>query len=310
MAKRNDVPPLNETKPGLGGCGILLVIVSFVLSIWFTVAGMIGLFIGACMCLFAAIKKLGEKKDSGVASETDSQRKDASVSSLSLEALARQSLKKANSVEKQDDDVAQIVERLYSAKSKNSEHYAMVYRDWEGNETQREIDFHNFLFENDKLYIMAWCHLRNEIRQFAVSRIVRLFDANGAEISQPEQYFERMYQESDSFKVAKFFESHFDELMLLVFLAKADGRMMKNERAVIAEYIRCTLGGVDEQFLDNEIKTWQCEFEQFGKSLKSFAAKPQDEKAALASFAEKMYGFKKSPDAMETAALQKIKGAV
>lgn len=293
MAERNDVPPLSETKLGLGGCGILLIAVSCVLSIWFTVVGLIGVFVGACICLFAAIKKLGQKKDSGVAFETDSHTADMAVSALPPEDLAMQA-----------------IEKRKIANPVDVRRYMMVYHDWEGNETQREIDFHNFLFENGKLYIMAWCHLRNEIRQFAVSRIARLFDVNGAEISQPEQYFERMYQESDNFKVAKFFESHFDELMLLVFLAKADGRMMKNERAVIAEYIRCTLGSVDEQFLDNEIKTWKCEFEQFGKSLKSFAAMSHDEKATLARFAEKMYGFKKSPDAMETAALQKIKGAV
>lgn len=118
-----------------------------------------------------------------------------------------------------------------------------------------------------------------------------------------------MYKSTDDFKFTAFYENHYHELMLLVFLARADGVMRKNEMELIAEYVRAAGFAGSAEFVQEKIKSWKCVFEQFGKSLKTTKELPADVKTTLGDFAEKIYALKTNPDAMETAALQKIKAA-
>lgn len=187
----------------------------------------------------------------------------------------------------------------------SKDHYTLFYTDFNGNKTRREIDFKEFL-EDGKLYIKAWCHLRKDLRQFDICRIERLFDCAGKEIPNPEIYFRQMYKNSDGCKIADYFKSHFVELEVLVFLARADGQMRKNEREVVAEYIRRTLPDVSSDILDSRIKACSCEFSDFKNGLKLLAEEPAELRNALVDSAEKIYALKKSPDAMETGVFQKI----
>lgn len=198
-----------------------------------------------------------------------------------------------------------VMKNRAAAHGKN--HYTIEYMSYTGDTTRREIDLQGFQEEPGKLYINAYCYLRQDMRQFAVWRIVRLFDADGKEIISPETYFEKMYRNTDEVKISQFFEFHADELDALVFLARSDGQMRKNERAVIAEFVQKSLSIENDSALDEKIKYYRCEFSQFKKSLKNLAQRSDDARETLVSFAEKIYNMKKSPDAMETATLQKIK---
>ncbi|MBD5437688.1 MAG: hypothetical protein HDR37_03815 [Treponema sp.] len=226
--------------------------------------------------------------------------------------LAQQQVKSpSNSVQDQNDDLEQIVEKFtYKANavptsSVTRNHYTLFYTDFNGNPTRREIDLKEFL-DDGKLYIRAWCYLRQDIRQFDICRINRLFDCSGQEIPCPEQYFRQMYKNSDECKIADYFKSHIFELKILVFLARADGQMRKNEREVIADYIRRTIPEVSNQILDSRIKACSCEFSEFTKLLKLFSGESAEKRTAIVDSAEKIYSLKKNPDAMETGIFQKI----
>ena len=94
--------------------------------------------------------------------------------------------------------------------------------------------------------------------------------------------------------------------MVLLFLARADGTMRKNEREIIGQYVKNLLSVSSESALADEIKSWKCEFAQFGKSLKAMKEKSLDLKKSVFESAKAIYELKKTPDPMETAAYQKI----
>ena len=54
------------------------------------------------------------------------------------------------------------------------------YRDYSGEVTFREIRPMGITRSNDKLYLEAYCYLRNEIRNFRVDRIVKLIPSGAS----------------------------------------------------------------------------------------------------------------------------------
>lgn len=68
------------------------------------------------------------------------------------------------------------------------------YTDFEGNVTNRNISIKYIYEENRKIYIRGFCHLRNEMRTFKITNILKIF-INGAEISEPEIYFKNKIED-------------------------------------------------------------------------------------------------------------------
>lgn len=73
------------------------------------------------------------------------------------------------------------------------------YTDFEGNVTNRDISIKYIYEENRKIYIRAFCHLRNEMRTFKITNILKIF-IGGAEISEPEIYFKNKIEDLNFFK--------------------------------------------------------------------------------------------------------------
>lgn len=68
--------------------------------------------------------------------------------------------------------------------------YVIEYMDAVGNVTKRTIDFEGLIKGRSADWqIYAYCHLRNDYRQFKIANIRRLWDSFGHEISNPVQYF-------------------------------------------------------------------------------------------------------------------------
>ena len=62
------------------------------------------------------------------------------------------------------------------------------YRDANGNVTNRDISIRYLYDDNGRIYIRAFCLLRNEMRTFRIDNICKMY-IDGAEISEPEIYF-------------------------------------------------------------------------------------------------------------------------
>lgn len=62
------------------------------------------------------------------------------------------------------------------------------YRDAKDNRTNRDIVIRYLYDDGGKTYIRAFCLLRNEMRTFRIDNIRKMY-IDGAEISEPENYF-------------------------------------------------------------------------------------------------------------------------
>ena len=68
------------------------------------------------------------------------------------------------------------------------------YIDANGNVTNRDIAIKYLYDDNGKTYIRAFCLLRNEMRTFRIDNIRKMY-IDGAEISEPENYFAEKVKE-------------------------------------------------------------------------------------------------------------------
>ena len=62
------------------------------------------------------------------------------------------------------------------------------YRDAQDNQTNRDIVIRYLYDDGGKTYIRAFCLLRNEMRTLRIDNIRKMY-IDGAEISEPENYF-------------------------------------------------------------------------------------------------------------------------
>ena len=110
-------------------------------------------------------------------------------------------------------------------------------------------------WEND-FALLAYCHERESHRTFKLSGIKSMCDIETGElISDPYSYLIQRFQDSPIGKWTKFLSEFENEVLILVFVAKADNRMTAKERKIIYNYVclrsRDTL---DFEIIDSEIK--------------------------------------------------------
>lgn len=210
-----------------------------------------------------------------------------------------------------ESDIAQaaynsVMEKRVDYAPQTSEQYTLIYKDAAGNETRRVIDLQGFMWE-ENFYIVAYCHLRNAQRQFSLDRIVSLYDSGGNEIQNPKEYFLALYKQTPKYKTENALKEKAEQLSLLVFLARADGAMRKNEREIILKYLDSQIQNLDLDAAEKRVKTLQCDLRAFSQILKNAQQWPGAEKQMLLSCVNQMYSLKKTPDPMEKAAFEKIK---
>lgn len=148
---------------------------------------------------------------------------------------------------------------------------------------------------------------RKAQRQFSLDRIVSLYDSGGNEIQNPKEYFLALYKQTPKYKTENALKEKTEQLSLLVFLARADGTMRKNEREIILKYLDSQIQGLDLDAAEKRVKSLQCDLRTFNQILKNAQQWPGAEKQMLLSCINQMYSLKKTPDPMEKAAFEKIK---
>ena len=211
----------------------------------------------------------------------------------------------------QETDIAQaaynsVMEKRVDYAPQTSEQYTLIYKDAIGNVTRRVIDLQGFMWE-ENFYIIAYCHLRNAQRQFSLDRIVSLYDASGNKIQNPKDYFLALYKQTPKYKTENALKEKTEQLSLLVFLARTDGAMRKNEREIILKYLDSQIQCLDLDAVEKRIKSMQCDLRTFNQILKNAQQWQGTEKQMLLSCVNQMYSLKKTPDPIEKAAFEKIK---
>ena len=188
--------------------------------------------------------------------------------------------------------------------------YHIEYVDSSGKESSRDIEINGFLEENGKLYINAFCHKANAMRQFMVDRVQSISIQGGDPIDNPQQFLWNKYQNSDIYKTQIALNDHADEILALIFLAKADGKMLKNEREIIGRYIDIIAPGIDAESVEKMLKNTTCELSQFNGILKRAKSWELDAKKLVMDAASQIKALKKQLDPMEKATFEKLKAVI
>lgn len=186
----------------------------------------------------------------------------------------------------------------------------IAYKDAQGQNSVRRITMYSINPTIDDDYmIKAYCHERKAQRTFKLSRIKEVTDIETGEVfDNPEKYFLDRFNESPIGKITNVFQELESEILVLTFVARADGYLRKKERKIIIDYIiDKTNEHFDLDLLENEIRKTYCESKDFRESLKTLSNKPIDEKSLILNLATSIINTDKNPDPMELGALELIK---
>lgn len=187
--------------------------------------------------------------------------------------------------------------------------YKILYKDSQGQTTEREIEVREVLKNKEGYAVEAKCLLRNANRTFISFRILSSVNADTGEIVEnlAEDAIQQ-FNNSDKGVITTAINNDWESIQILMFISKADGRMLKNEREIIAEYIKKTNTSfaLNDSLLDEIIKNLaspdQVEFNNYLKKLRSDKSKLMD----LIEYSRRIIDTQKIVSPLETAALELI----
>lgn len=166
------------------------------------------------------------------------------------------------------------------------------YTDAGGRETERTVDVKQFGRAPEGMIMVGHCHLRRAARTFRIDRVKSCFDVNSGEvIEDAELYLRRLYDSSPIHAASKFLEEEYDALRVLLYVAKADGRLTKKERAIIRETCRKlqTASTLDDDDIDKIFSSLSVPSEAaFHRAVGKLKTRSESERIALMSAACEM----------------------
>lgn len=140
--------------------------------------------------------------------------------------------------------------------------FLMDYLDEVGAFSRRRITVHSV---NAK-YIRAYCHERQAFRTFRCDRVKAMVDMHTGELV--GDLHAALALEKDALNLL--FGKVQSEVLVLAYIARADGRMVAAERAIIAEHLVATHTGelIEAEDIDKRIKRTACTREECAGALK------------------------------------------
>lgn len=187
--------------------------------------------------------------------------------------------------------------------------YRINYEDQCGLKTERDIRVKRVHERGGSYAIDAHCELRNAHRSFLGDRIERAVNLDSGEIVESlASDAISQYADSGAGRALSAIEKEWMGVAVLVFVCKSDGQMRKEERAIVAEYLKkhCTSTPLDDAELDSAIKALgnpdHKEFKRIIRDLK--AAGDNDRLTDLFNCAKRIVETQKTVDPVEKAALE------
>jgi hypothetical protein len=117
------------------------------------------------------------------------------------------------------------------------------YTDRDGQSTKRQITTKHFgpsgNGEPSDMMILAYCHLRRENRTFTTSRIREFVNLATGEVARDiPEYLVRLYEASPAGQTVRLLDRIADELTVLLYVARGDGRVSPKEKAALVAFLQ------------------------------------------------------------------------
>jgi len=182
------------------------------------------------------------------------------------------------------------------------------YQDMKNQKSKRDITTLDFAPIEGDVMIRAYCHSRQANRTFRASRMHTVIDREtGEPVKNIVAYLSERYNKSPEGKIRNAKKAFENELAALIFVARANGRMLKKERVMIAEYLTEAVGDtIDLDFTQESLKSLNVENSQFHRALKELVNRPPEERQALIDTAVRITELPKTPDPIAVGVVQKI----
>lgn len=183
------------------------------------------------------------------------------------------------------------------------------YVDAKGQESERRITMKSISETYDGDYVIqSYCHEKNAQRTFKLSRITRLVDMETGEVfTDVNKYFLDRYNDSPLGLITKCFQALEAEILVLTFVARADGYLRKKEREIIVSFISQKYSeNLDSTILENEIRRTYCDSGDFRTALKKISKKTITEKQLIFDTANNIVATDKKEDPIEIGTLELI----
>ncbi|EMJ86351.1 TerB family tellurite resistance protein [Leptospira meyeri] len=186
------------------------------------------------------------------------------------------------------------------------------YVDAKNQYSKRRITIKRMVPWANEYALLAFCHERQSHRTFKLSGIKSMCDLETGElITDPYNYLVQRFQDSPLGKWTKFLSEFEKEILILVFVAKVDGRMTSKERKIIFEYANQRANNaLDFNTVDSEIKNLYCELKEFNQYLNKIKTLTEIEKNDFITTLDSIIRADKKVDPMELASLEKIKAKI
>ncbi len=151
------------------------------------------------------------------------------------------------------------------------------YMNRKGDVTERDIvikDIRESTY-SDGFYINAHCMLRNEQRNFTIDNI--LSASVGGEKIDLIPYLCDLYQTNTYYKAIVVIKKNIDLVTILNYIALLDGRFMKKEKIIIAEFLKHFDPGIDTEMTTKKLSEIRPESGEFRKALKNIKNYDQED---------------------------------
>lgn len=185
---------------------------------------------------------------------------------------------------------------------------SLHYRDIHDQESHRDITTLDFAPIEGDVMVRAYCHSRRANRTFRASRMLTVIDRDSGEsVKNVVAYLTEKYNESPEGKVRNATIAFENELSVLVFVARADGRMLKKERVLIAEYLAAATGeniGLDST--QESLRSFEVNNSDFHRAMKELVNRSPEERQAIIDTAVRISELPKTPDPIAVGAVKKI----
>lgn len=187
----------------------------------------------------------------------------------------------------------------------------LTYTDGNGKKTERIVDVQQYDEKHYGGMIIGHCHLRKDTRTFRIDRINQcVIEDTGEIIGDVRAFLREEYEKSVHASVDKLHDEQYDLLRIYLFVAKADGRMMKKEVKIIADICRELTG--DERINAEVVARILNKIEvptinAFRKAVGTMVSLPDEKRLAIIRNSESIIGTQKNISSAEQDAIPYLK---